>query len=89
MHSHNHQDDDSSRNIALVFFLNLGFTIIVFIGGLLTNSTAIMADAVHDLGDSLSLGSAWFLSRWGQKPFNNEFTYGYRRGLVFGGDCVS
>ncbi|KKL76131.1 hypothetical protein LCGC14_2047970, partial [marine sediment metagenome] len=57
--------------------------------GLLTNSTAIMADAVHDLGDSLSLGSAWFLSRWGQKPFNNEFTYGYRRGLVFGGDCVS
>lgn len=32
MHSHNHQDDDSSRNIALVFFLNLGFTIIEFIG---------------------------------------------------------
>ncbi|KKN22704.1 hypothetical protein LCGC14_0912400 [marine sediment metagenome] len=84
MHSHNHQDDDSSRNIALVFFLNLGFTIIEFIGGLLTNSTAIMADAVHDLGDSLSLGSAWFLSRWGQKPANNEFTYGYRRLTLFG-----
>jgi len=28
----------------------------------LTNSTAIMADAVHDLGDSLSIGSAWFLA---------------------------
>lgn len=84
MHSHNHQDDDSSRNIAMVFFLNLGFTIIEFIGGLLTNSTAIMADAVHDLGDSLSLGSAWFLSRWGQKSANNEFTYGYRRLTLFG-----
>jgi cobalt-zinc-cadmium efflux system protein len=84
MHSHNHQDDDSSRNIALVFFLNLGFTIIEFIGGLLTNSTAILADAVHDLGDSLSLGSAWFLSRWGQKSANNEFTYGYRRLTLFG-----
>lgn len=60
MHSHNHQDDTSSRNIAMVFFLNLSFTIIEFIGGILTNSTAIMADAVHDLGDSLSIGSAWF-----------------------------
>ena len=36
-----------------VFFLNFFFTIIEFIGGMLTNSTAIMADAVHDLGDTL------------------------------------
>lgn len=84
MHSHNHQDDTSSRNIAMVFFLNLSFTIIEFIGGILTNSTAIMADAVHDLGDSLSIGSAWFLSRWGQKSADNQFTYGYRRLTLFG-----
>lgn len=84
MHNHNSQDETSSRRIGLVFLLNLGFTIIEFIGGLLTNSTAIMADAVHDLGDSLSLGSAWLLSRWGQKTANNEFTYGYRRLTLFG-----
>ncbi len=63
MHNHNSQDETNSRRIGLVFLLNLGFTVIEFIGGLLTNSTAIMADAVHDLGDSLSLGSAWLLSR--------------------------
>lgn len=84
MHNHNSQDETNSRRIGLVFLLNLGFTIIEFIGGLLTNSTAIMADAVHDLGDSLSLGSAWLLSRWGQKTANNEFTYGYRRLTLFG-----
>jgi cobalt-zinc-cadmium efflux system protein len=84
MHNHNSQDETSSRRIGLVFLLNLGFTIIEFIGGLLTNSTAIMADAVHDLGDSLSLGSAWLLSRWGQKTATNEFTYGYRRLTLFG-----
>ncbi len=84
MHNHNSEDETSSRRIGLVFLLNLGFTIIEFIGGLLTNSTAIMADAVHDLGDSLSLGSAWLLSRWGQKTANNEFTYGYRRLTLFG-----
>jgi cobalt-zinc-cadmium efflux system protein len=84
MHNHNSQDETNSRRIGLVFLLNFGFTIIEFIGGLLTNSTAIMADAVHDLGDSLSIGSAWLLSRWGQKTANNEFTYGYRRLTLFG-----
>ncbi|QKK03593.1 MAG: cation transporter [Pseudomonadota bacterium] len=84
MHDHSHDHGASSRRIGLVFFLNLGFTVIEFVGGLLTNSTAIMADAVHDLGDSLSLGSAWLLDRQGRKSANSEFTYGYRRLTLFG-----
>ncbi len=63
----------------MAFFLNVGFTIIEFIGGWLTNSTAIMADAVPALGDSLSIGTAWFLNRLGRKSADTEFTYGYRR----------
>ncbi|MDP4917615.1 MAG: cation diffusion facilitator family transporter [Haliea sp.] len=84
MHNHSLEDDASSRRIGLVFFLNLSFTIIEFIGGILTNSTAIMADAVHDLGDSLSIGSAWVLNRLGRRSANSEFTYGYRRLSLFG-----
>jgi len=84
MHDHHASDDASSRRLGLVFILNLSFTIIEFVGGLLTNSTAIMADAVHDLGDSLSIGSAWLLARWGRKSANNEFTYGFRRLSLFG-----
>lgn len=84
MHNHSHDDGASSRRIGLVFFLNLGFTVIEFVGGLLTNSTAIMADAVHDLGDSLSIGSAWLLARWGRRTADREFTYGYRRLTLFG-----
>jgi len=68
----------------MAFFLNVGFTIIEFVGGWLTNSTAIMADAVHDLGDSLSIGSAWLLNRLGGKSADGEFTYGYRRLSLFG-----
>ncbi len=75
-HAHAHSDDTSSRRLGLVFFLNVGFTLIEFVGGLLTNSTAILADAVHDLGDSLSIGSAWFLNRQGRKAADREFTYG-------------
>ncbi|MCX2982686.1 cation transporter [Halieaceae bacterium IMCC14734] len=85
-HSHHHSNisDNSSERIGLAFFLNVAFTIIEFVGGWLTNSTAIMADAVHDLGDSLSIGSAWLLNRLGRRSADKEFTYGYRRLSLFG-----
>jgi cobalt-zinc-cadmium efflux system protein len=83
-HNHSHSPDQSSNRIGLAFLLNVAFTIIEFIGGWLTNSTAIMADAVHDLGDSLSIGSAWLLNRLGKKTADEEFTYGYRRLSLFG-----
>ncbi|AIY66121.1 cation diffusion facilitator family transporter [Pseudoalteromonas piratica] len=82
-HSHNHADDKDSR-IGWTFFLNVSFTIIEFIGGWLTNSTAIMADAVHDLGDSLSIGFAWILSRFSDKKPSDRFSYGYKRLSLFG-----
>jgi cobalt-zinc-cadmium efflux system protein len=54
-HSHSHGDlaDMSSTRISWAFFLNVSFTVIEFIGAWLTNSTAIIADAVHDLGGQL------------------------------------
>lgn len=83
MHDHNHSHGSSER-IGWAFFLNFTFTILEFIGGWLTNSTAIMADAVHDLGDTLSIGSAWVLDKLSGKQANNSFTYGYRRFSLLG-----
>lgn len=89
MHTHHHSHDHSSgdeisKRIGWAFFLNLGFTVIEFVGGWLTNSTAIMADAVHDLGDSLAIGSAWLLNRLGNKQADTRFTYGYKRLSLLG-----
>ncbi|MGM0633372.1 MAG: cation diffusion facilitator family transporter [Pseudomonadota bacterium] len=81
---HGQQHHNPSGRIGLVFFLNAGFTVIEFVGGWLTNSTAIMADAVHDLGDTLSIGSAWLLARLGERSPDDSFTYGYRRLSLFG-----
>lgn len=78
-HGHHHHHTGSEKNIAIAFFLNLGFTIIEIIGGLWTNSTAILADAIHDLGDSLAIGLAWALQTFSKKKPNEQFTYGYRR----------
>ena len=83
MHDHNHSHGSSER-IGWAFFLNISFTILEFIGGWLTNSTAIMADAVHDLGDTLSIGSAWLLDKLSGKQANKSFTYGYRRFSLLG-----
>ncbi|RKZ79579.1 MAG: cation transporter [Gammaproteobacteria bacterium] len=84
MSNHSHHHEAISNNIGLVFFLNLSFTIIEFIGGVLTGSTAIMADAVHDLGDTLSIGLAWGLSRLSKQHANDEFTYGFHRFSLLG-----
>jgi cobalt-zinc-cadmium efflux system protein len=67
------------KNIRVAFFLNLGFALVEFIGGLLTNSTAILADAVHDLGDAFALGQAWYFEKVSQRKENARYTYGFRR----------
>ena len=77
--SHHHHHHHQPNNLKLAFFLNLGFTIIEIIGGLWTNSVAILSDALHDLGDSLSLGLAWYLEGYSKKEQNAYFSYGYRR----------
>lgn len=83
-HSGHHHIDPTSSRIGWAFFLNVSFTIIEFIGGWLTNSTAIMADAVHDLGDSLSIGTAWYLHKVGGKQATERFSYGFKRLSLMG-----
>ncbi|HCC86616.1 MAG: Cation diffusion facilitator family transporter [Proteiniphilum acetatigenes] len=85
MHSYeqNHQQEDV-KNIKTAFFLNLLFTIIEIAGGLLTNSVAILSDAVHDLGDSFSLGLSWYFQKVAKRPRTKEYTYGYKRFSLLG-----
>ena len=63
----------------MAFFLNLGFAVAEVFGGLLTNSIAILADALHDLGDSLALAVSWQLERLSTKNGDGRFSYGYKR----------
>ena len=83
-HGHGHHHHHAGSNIALAFWLNLGFCIIEFIGGALTNSLAIMSDALHDLGDSIALGMAWQLERYAGKQANERYSYGHRRFSLLG-----
>jgi cobalt-zinc-cadmium efflux system protein len=83
-HNHDHSHHHAEGNIKIAFFLNLGFTIIEIIGGLYTNSLAILSDALHDLGDSLSLGLSWYFQKLSGKGRTKTFTYGYKRFSLLG-----
>jgi cobalt-zinc-cadmium efflux system protein len=83
-HNQKPNHNNSVRNIKIAFFLNLFFTIIEFIGGFLTNSVAIMSNAMHDLGDSFSLGLAWFLENFSSRKRTDQFSYGYKRFSLLG-----
>ena len=81
MTDHGHSSDD---NLKTAFLLNLVFTIIEVIGGVYTNSIAILSDALHDGGDCLSLGASWYFQKKSKQGANPRFTYGYERFSVLG-----
>jgi cobalt-zinc-cadmium efflux system protein len=89
-HSHHHHDHDhATQNIVLAFFLNLCFAFIELTGGLLTNSVAILSNALHDFGDSISLGIAWYLQKLSNKGGDKDYSYGYKRFSLLGAIIIS
>ena len=78
-HSHS-----TEKNILVAFLLNFLFSAIEIVGGLLTNSMAILSDAVHDFGDAFSIGVSYFLEKKSKKKPDENYTYGYLRYSVLG-----
>ncbi len=76
---HHHHHYSASERIGFAFWLNFIFTLIELVGGVLTNSIAIISDAVHDLGDTLAIGFGWGASKLSERAPDARFTYGYRR----------
>ena len=84
---HDHFEDQHGRihhhhaikNLKVAFALNFTFTFIEVIGGFLTNSIAILSDALHDLGDTLAIGLSWYFQKLSGKSRSQKFSYGYKR----------
>ena len=74
----------TERNILVAFLLNAFFSVFELIGGIFTGSVAIVSDAVHDLGDALSIGLAYVLEKKSKKQPDGQYTYGYARYSVLG-----
>ena len=88
-HDHHHTHDTSTGNIRVAFFLNFIFAIIELIGGIYTNSVSILSDALHDFGDSISLGVAWYLQKVSARRSDRFYSYGYKRFSLIGAIFIS
>lgn len=88
MGSHKHAchscHSPKGSNVKTAFLLNFGFAILEIIGGVLTNSSAILSDAIHDFGDSLSLGLSYLLEKLSTRKHSEEYTYGLKRLSLIG-----
>lgn len=87
-HNHEHHEK-ATGNLIFVFILNITFNVIVILGGLITNSVAILADCLHDLSDTISIGLAGVLEHVSQKNPNENYTYGYQRFSILGAVITS
>ena len=67
------------RNMIIAFILNTVFAVFEYIGGMYTNSVALTSDAIHDLGDAVSIGIACIMEKRSKKPADDEYTFGYSR----------
>ena len=84
-----HHHKKAGENLAFVFFMNLAFNIIVIVGGLATNSMAILADCIHDMADTISIAIAWILEHVSQRDSNDNYSYGYQRFSILGAVITS
>lgn len=88
-HKHSHDHDHShhhhaSSNITIAFWINLSFTVFEIVGGILTNSIAVLSDAVHDLGDSISLLFSLIMEKVSRRAKDERLTFGYKRYSILG-----
>ncbi len=74
----------TEKNILIAFILNFAFSIFEFVGGIFTGSIAIISDAIHDLGDSASIGISFFLEKKSKLKPDEIYTYGYTRFSILG-----
>lgn len=79
-HSHRHHDhtNKQGRTFALAIILNAAFVLMEFSYGFIANSTALMADAGHNLSDILGLVLAWGASILSRRAPSERYTYGLR-----------
>ena len=73
---------DNERRIFLAMLLTGGFMIAEVIGGLLSGSLALIADAGHMATDTAALALAWIAFRLSRRPADSTRSYGFHRGEV-------
>lgn len=86
-HSHHHHehasfDNMTGKKLFLTIILNFLITAAQIVGGILSNSLALISDALHNLSDGVAVLLAWIAYRLGKKPGTPRQTFGFRRSEI-------
>ena len=80
----NVKNGNGIRRLILALFVNLVLTIVQVIGGIISGSLALIADALHNFSDAASLLIALIARKWAEKPADENRTFGYKRAELIG-----
>ncbi|SEP97961.1 cation diffusion facilitator family transporter [Thalassovita taeanensis] len=82
-HHHHHPDlDGGDKRVVAAVVVNILLTLAQIVAGVISGSLALVADAIHNLSDALSLVIAFFARRIGKRPADETMTFGYGRAEV-------
>ncbi len=87
MHNHQHHthtSDQATKTLLIAILVNSFFAIFELVGGLFTHSMAILSDALHDFGDSITLFAAFYFHKISMRPKNERYPFGYGRFSLLG-----
>ena len=81
---HKHHIDPTAGNTRILWaiVINIMLTVVQIVGGILSGSLALIADAIHNLSDALSLGLALFARIIARRPADDTMTFGYGRAEI-------
>ncbi len=82
-HNHHHNlDTMDDQRLLVAIAVNMLLTLAQVVGGILSGSLALIADALHNFSDAASLLIAWVARRVGRRPADHFKTFGYKRAEV-------
>ncbi|MDV4169307.1 cation diffusion facilitator family transporter [Rhodovulum sp. FJ3] len=83
-HHHHHHIDASTgdRRVVWAIAVNMLLTVAQIVGGVLSGSLALIADAIHNFSDAVSLIIAFFARRIARRPMDDRMTFGYGRAEI-------
>ena len=79
---HYHHEPESDRGLLLAVGINVLLTFAQVIGGIISGSLSLIADALHNLSDAASLGIALFARKISRRPADESKSFGYQRAEV-------
>jgi cobalt-zinc-cadmium efflux system protein len=80
-HAHDHRSA-SRRALGIVLALTIGVTVVEVVGGFLTGSLALLADAGHMLSDTFAIGLALFALTLAGRPTTSRRSFGFQRAEI-------